>query len=65
MRPCRVPGCQRKAASRFAIYCSAHVSAFRRHGHPEQQGVPARDLKPYRERARRWLDMSAGAENSR
>lgn len=59
IRTCRVPGCARNAASRFAVYCTTHVTQAKRHGDPQQGGIPPKDLKPYREAVRRLVTFSA------
>jgi hypothetical protein len=46
-RTCRVPGCNRPAASSHAVYCSAHRTANRRHGDPAQKAITKAQLKPY------------------
>jgi hypothetical protein len=46
-RPCRVPGCNRRAASSHAAYCASHRTANRRHGDPNQKAVTKAQLAPY------------------
>ncbi|MBS7705191.1 hypothetical protein KIO73_18020 [Chelatococcus asaccharovorans] len=43
-RTCRC--CWRSTTSRFAVYCPAHQSRNRRHGHPEQLAITKDVLKP-------------------
>lgn len=57
-RPCRVYGCAGHA-SRFGLYCPAHKSALRRHGHPEQDAITKAELKPYIAQARRRIARNA------
>jgi hypothetical protein len=48
-RLCCERNCDRKAASRFSRYCSAHKSRARRHGDANQANITERELKPYRQ----------------
>lgn len=57
-RPCRVYGCAGHA-SRFGLYCPAHKSALRRHGHPEQDAITKAELKPYVAQVRRRVARNA------
>lgn len=52
---CRVPGCSTETASRFSQYCRNHKARLRRHGAVDQEGITAKDLKPYVERVRRRI----------
>ena len=56
LRQCRVPGCDRSAASRYSSYCPAHRKRDKRHGHPLQEAITVRALKPYRKRIERVLE---------
>ena len=55
---CRVAGCPGTATSGFSPYCRAHKAALRRHGHPEQSGVTAGELRPYLLRVRRRIERN-------
>ena len=46
MNTCRAPGCGART-TRYGQFCSAHKSAKRRHGHPEQKAVTVTQLRPY------------------
>lgn len=56
---CRVPGCSSETASRFSQYCRNHKARLRRHGAVDQEGVTAKDLKPYIDRVRRRIEKNA------
>lgn len=43
---CRIPACC-NSASRWGVYCNAHKSRNRRHGHPLQETVTAAELAPF------------------
>jgi hypothetical protein len=56
---CRVPGCSSETASRFSQYCRNHKARLRRHGAVDQEGVTAKELKPYIDRVRRRIEKNA------
>lgn len=59
---CRIPACCNRT-SRWGVYCNAHKSRSRRHGHPLQETVTARELAPFVEAitARRVRNPSSEA----
>src|SRR5437867_818012 len=62
MRSCQAPRCDRRVASRYAAYCEMHKRRSSRHGHPEQEGVTAQELKPYRLRVRARIRKNANGK---
>jgi hypothetical protein len=57
---CAVSGCT-KAAKRYGRYCNTHGTRDRRHGHPRQETVRTKDLRPYRDIVRRRMQRNADA----
>lgn len=58
-RPCSVSQCSETAAG-FGALCNRHKAIRRRHGHPEQTGVTAQELAPYRQRVRLRMEKNQG-----
>ena len=57
---CAVSGCT-KAAKRYGRYCNTHGTRDRRHGHPRQETVRTKDLRPYRDIVRRRMQRNPDA----
>jgi hypothetical protein len=57
---CAVSGCT-KTAKRYGRYCNTHDTRDRRHGHPRQETVRTKDLRPYRDIVRRRIQRNADA----
>ncbi len=51
MRVCRIVGCEQEASG-YSTYCDSHKRRDRRHGHPDQTSVTAKELASYRELVR-------------
>ena len=56
---CQVTGCAQRT-TRYGALCNKHKINDRRHGHPEQEGITAVALKPYRGMVRGLIKRNAG-----
>ncbi len=59
MKICRIQGCA-LPVSGFSSYCEAHKKRNRRHGHPTQLPVTARELQPFRKRVKARIEKNRG-----
>jgi hypothetical protein len=61
MRLCRTTGCNRMAASGYAVFCDLHKRRMRRHGDPRQQAITVHELRPYRLRVRAKVEKNSNS----